>query len=122
MIRLMREVQQGNLEVHINVRYGDEIGNLSRHFNRMISRIKELIEEITFTQMRKKEAELRALHSQINPHFIRCLFNRVKTPTSTSGIFKSGGVESPSDSSMFSLAERVHLQYTGNDPHDCRDQ
>jgi hypothetical protein len=39
--------------------------------------------------------------------FIKKLWG--KPPTSIGGI-KSGGVESPSDSPMFSVAERVHFQ------------
>ncbi|MFC0333301.1 sensor histidine kinase [Paenibacillus sepulcri] len=67
---LMQEVQRGNLDVSFNLKYSDEVGMLGRHFNMMVSRVQTLIEEVEFTQARKKEAELIALQSQINPHFI----------------------------------------------------
>lgn len=70
LVRLMKEVQRGNLDVRLKVKYNDEIGILGGHFNRMLSNIKELIQEVYVKEKRKKEAELRGLQSQINPHFI----------------------------------------------------
>ncbi|MFP4977307.1 sensor histidine kinase [Paenibacillus sp. CN-4] len=70
MVRLMRQVQHGNLDVWIHAKYNDEIGMLGTHFNRMIIRIKELLQEVKLTEKRKQKADMRALQSQINPHFI----------------------------------------------------
>jgi two-component system sensor histidine kinase YesM len=70
MMNLMKEVQNGNLNVSFSVKHRDEIGKLGSHFNRMILRIKQLIQEIYAMELRKKEAELNALQTQINPHFI----------------------------------------------------
>jgi two-component system sensor histidine kinase YesM len=70
MVRYMRQVQHGNLNVWITTRYEDEIGMLGSHFNRMILRVKELLNEIKATEKRKQLADMRALQSQINPHFI----------------------------------------------------
>ncbi|RKP56072.1 sensor histidine kinase [Cohnella endophytica] len=67
---LMQEVQTGNLDVSFNQKYRDEVGLLGRHFNIMIHRVRDLLEEVKQTQSRKKEAEFAALQSQINPHFI----------------------------------------------------
>ncbi|WP_135555485.1 cache domain-containing sensor histidine kinase [Paenibacillus cymbidii] len=68
--QLMREVQRGNLGVRFQVKYSDEIGSLGTHFNIMLVRIERLIEEVKWTQERKREAELQSLQHQINPHFI----------------------------------------------------
>jgi two-component system sensor histidine kinase YesM len=76
MAFLMREVQLGNLNVGFNVKYRDEIGLLGNHFNRMILRIKQLIDEVYSGQKRKREAEIKVLQSQINPHFI---YNTLET-------------------------------------------
>lgn len=73
---LMQEVQTGNLDVSFNQRYRDEVGLLGRHFNIMVTRIRDLLEEVKETQTRKKEAEYAALQSQINPHFI---YNTLET-------------------------------------------
>ncbi|MEK0315713.1 cache domain-containing sensor histidine kinase [Cohnella sp. 56] len=73
---LMQEVQTGNLDVSFNQRYRDEVGMLGRHFNIMVTRVRDLLEEVKTTQTRKKEAEYAALQSQINPHFI---YNTLET-------------------------------------------
>ncbi|WP_181909553.1 cache domain-containing sensor histidine kinase [Paenibacillus taihuensis] len=76
MTRLMKQVQGGNLDVAFQIRQNDEIGLFGREFNRMLRRIKELIAEIYDISARKKETELEALQSQINPHFI---YNTLET-------------------------------------------
>ncbi|WP_308636190.1 cache domain-containing sensor histidine kinase [Paenibacillus silvisoli] len=73
---LMGAVQQGNLDISFRVKNKDEIGVLGTQFNRMLRRIKDLIDEIYVIQSRKNEAELEALQSQINPHFI---YNTLET-------------------------------------------
>lgn len=70
MVRLMKQVQHGNLDVWLHPRYNDEIGMLGSHFNRMIIRVKDLLQEVTLTEKRKQKADMRALQNQINPHFI----------------------------------------------------
>ncbi len=61
----------------------DEVGSLIRSYNMMVSRIKELIEvvfkgnaEKQALELSKKQAELKAIQSQVNPHF---LFNTLET-------------------------------------------
>jgi len=73
---LMKEVQTGNLDVSFHQKYRDEVGLLGRHFNVMVTRVRDLLEEVKVTQTRKKEAEYAALQSQINPHFI---YNTLET-------------------------------------------
>ena len=60
-----------------NVRGNDEIGMLMRNYNRMVYRFRELIQTVYKDQLEKQKmdiarqnAELLALHSQINPHFL----------------------------------------------------
>jgi len=76
LVRVMREVQGGNMDVVFPVRGPDEIGLVGSAFNRMIVRIKQLIEDIRQAEQRKKEAQLKALQNQINPHFI---YNTLET-------------------------------------------
>jgi two-component system sensor histidine kinase YesM len=70
MVRLMKQVQHGNLDVWLSPKYNDEIGMLGSHFNRMIIRVKDLLQEVSLTEKRKQKADMRALQNQINPHFI----------------------------------------------------
>ncbi|TYP79744.1 cache domain-containing sensor histidine kinase [Paenibacillus methanolicus] len=76
MMQLMRTVQDGDFKATFQVRYGDEIGQLGRQFNRMIARIEELIQDIFRSESRRREAEMHALQSQINPHF---MYNTLET-------------------------------------------
>ncbi|WP_337912752.1 sensor histidine kinase [Cohnella zeiphila] len=70
LVRHMKEVQNGNMNVFFPARRRDEIGLAGSAFNRMIDRMKTLIQDIYQVEQRKKEAELESLQHQINPHFI----------------------------------------------------
>lgn len=69
-VRLMKQVQRGNLDVQVEVKYNDEIGRLGSHFNRMIHRVQGLLQEVYETEKSKQKADMLALQNQINPHFI----------------------------------------------------
>lgn len=69
-VQLMKQVQRGKLDVWVHVKYNDEIGMLGSHFNRMISRIRDLLDEVAETEKSKQKADFLALQNQINPHFI----------------------------------------------------
>jgi two-component system sensor histidine kinase YesM len=73
---LMKKVQEGDMEVQFHVKYNDEVGMVATSFNHMVRRLKELIEEVYITNLRKKQTELDALQGQINPHFI---YNTLET-------------------------------------------
>ncbi|MFD0676540.1 MULTISPECIES: cache domain-containing sensor histidine kinase [unclassified Paenibacillus] len=73
LIRLKQKMQlleRGQFNQSVPVMSQDEIGQLSRGFNRMAEEINHLIKEVYLIGLREKEAELAALQSQINPHFI----------------------------------------------------
>lgn len=66
-----------SLEIIEDVHGKDEIGSLMRNYNRMVIRLKDLIKTVYEDRLEKQEidiarqqAELLALHSQINPHFL----------------------------------------------------
>ncbi|WP_419886485.1 cache domain-containing sensor histidine kinase [Paenibacillus sp. B-A-8] len=67
----MKRVKQG-IFTPITTRYraDDESDLLIDGFNRMSTQINELIVQVQTEQGRKKEAEMKALMAQINPHFI----------------------------------------------------
>jgi two-component system sensor histidine kinase YesM len=66
----MNKVQEGSWKERVDVLSNDEIGDLSQGFNTMIKEIETLVEEVYETSLHEKDAELAALQSQINPHFL----------------------------------------------------
>ncbi|MFD2331729.1 sensor histidine kinase [Cohnella sp. GCM10020058] len=66
----MREVERGDLQVAVGSASRDEIGELTNRFGNMLGRINELIQEAYQNKIVQTEAELKALQSQINPHFL----------------------------------------------------
>ncbi|KWX69955.1 cache domain-containing sensor histidine kinase [Paenibacillus jilunlii] len=70
LIREMRQVEIGNFRGMVNVSSYQEINILVASFNRMVRRIEELIERVKLSSVSEKNAELHALQSQVNPHFL----------------------------------------------------
>jgi two-component system sensor histidine kinase YesM len=70
MINVMRKVQNGDLSSRINIQGKDEISHLGLSFNLMISRLEELIDHEYRSKLNLRNAEYRALQSQIQPHFL----------------------------------------------------
>ncbi|WP_226529646.1 sensor histidine kinase [Metabacillus niabensis] len=74
--KIMKDVERGNLDVKIPIHSKDEVGVLATCFQSMIRRIRELIKKNYHIELRQKDAELYALQSQINPHF---MYNTLET-------------------------------------------
>lgn len=70
LIREMKQVEIGNFRGMVNVSSYQEINILVASFNRMVIRIEELIERVKLSSVSEKNAELHALQSQVNPHFL----------------------------------------------------
>lgn len=67
----MERVQEGDFSVSdIVVESQNEIGSLTKSFNVMTHRIQDLMEQNIREQEAKRKSELKALQSQINPHFL----------------------------------------------------
>lgn len=67
----MKEVEKGRFDnASLEVVSGDEIGSLYKSFNIMTAEIQKLMEENIYEQKQKRKSELKALQSQINPHFL----------------------------------------------------
>lgn len=66
----MREIEKSNFQAITEVTSQDEIGQLSRRFNQMVRQIEVLLDQVNQVEAKKREAEMRALRHQINPHFL----------------------------------------------------
>ena len=74
----MLKVERGEFETaNVAITANNEIGSLSKSFNVMTNRIKELMDEIIYEQRQKRKSELKALQSQINPHFLYNTFDSI---------------------------------------------
>jgi two-component system sensor histidine kinase YesM len=83
IVKHMKKVKNQHFETIPLDDSRDEIGQLTGEFNRMTERIDNLITDVYLADIQKKDLEIRqrqaqlhALHSQINPHF---LFNSLET-------------------------------------------
>lgn len=72
----IQTVESGNVKVQLHDDSKDEIGQLIAHFNRMMNRIQQLLDEKLVYGIEIKNLELKALQAQINPHF---LYNTLDT-------------------------------------------
>lgn len=72
----MKLVQKGSFKQRADVTTKDEIGQLTEVFNGMIEEIDRLVKQVYETSLRERDAELSALQSQINPHF---MYNTLET-------------------------------------------
>jgi len=67
----MLQIQKGIIQkVEVEHEYHDEIGQLITHYNDMVEKVEELMREQYALGQEKTGAELKALQSQINPHFL----------------------------------------------------
>ena len=65
----MEVLPSSNFELTYYYESEDEIGQLYKQFDQMLHQIKTLIDEVYEGEITQKKHELRALQSQINPHF-----------------------------------------------------
>nr|WP_285865661.1 sensor histidine kinase [Lederbergia lenta] len=72
----IREVEKGNLAVRIpEFKQKDELSTIANSFNSMLDELNSYIDRFYVLNIKQQQAELKALQSQINPHF---LFNTLE--------------------------------------------
>lgn len=102
----MSKAGSGFFHIRIPVQSQDEIGDLTDGFNKMMRLIQQLIEEVYEKELKQREAQMNALQTQINPHF---LYNTFET---VSSIAQVHGVEVISDiSKSMSAMFRYSTKY-----------
>lgn len=109
----MSNIRNGSFDVFVEQDTRDEIGELSQSFRNMIERIENLISEVYVAELKikelavkKKEAELNALQSQINPHF---LFNTMQSVGMN--LVKKGDLETSDIISKFAMLLRESINW-----------
>lgn len=73
---VMERFGEGDFSARCPVEAKDETGMLSATFNNMAKNINELVQKVYDEQLMKRDAELKSLQMQINPHF---LYNTLET-------------------------------------------
>jgi len=68
-------VERGDFNIQLSETGSDEVTRISRSFNRMTSKLNEMIHRVVKEETARQDAEIHALMAQINPHF---LFNTLE--------------------------------------------
>ncbi|WP_178075880.1 cache domain-containing sensor histidine kinase [Paenibacillus oralis] len=68
--REMMKLKSGNFNIALTIDSKDEIGDISNGFLRMVHQLKETINDVYVGRIKQREAEIKALEAQINPHFL----------------------------------------------------
>lgn len=84
----MKRFSEGIFDAEAQVKGRDEIAYLTRHFNRMVSRTNDLINERYKMKLVEKNAILKALEAEINPHFLYNALQAISTKALKSGEFE----------------------------------
>ncbi|WP_197479919.1 sensor histidine kinase [Paenibacillus swuensis] len=69
-INFMSYAKEGNFNISVEYRRKDEFATMFNQYNQLLQKINGLIEKLYVSEIKKKEAELKALQAQINPHFL----------------------------------------------------
>lgn len=77
LVGLMERVQKGDFNVSFVDNRGDEFSYIFESFNLMVENVNQLFNENYRLKLLQKDAQLKLLQAQINPHFIYNIFNNM---------------------------------------------
>jgi len=66
----MDKIKAGKLETRVDIRSNDELGVLAEGLNNMTEQLQKHIEKVYISEIRQKEAQIKALTAQIQPHYL----------------------------------------------------
>jgi len=123
LVRSMKSIRDDKLDIDMEITGRDEIDELTGSFKEMLTRIRLLISEVYIANMhikdleiRKRDAELNALQSQVNPHF---LFNTMESLRMN--LIKKGETEVSDIIGHFAQLMRKNIEW-GDDMITFRDE
>jgi two-component system sensor histidine kinase YesM len=77
IVKTMKNVQEGELSAQVRLDTKDEISLIASNFNKTMEKVNSLMDEVKYqmelacaASEKQKEAEIRSLEAQINPHFL----------------------------------------------------
>ncbi|GIP15922.1 histidine kinase [Paenibacillus montaniterrae] len=70
LVKVMAKLKSGKMNSRVQNDYENEFGYLNGHFNSMAAEIEDLINQLNVQNQKKREAELKVLQEQMNPHFL----------------------------------------------------
>jgi two-component system sensor histidine kinase YesM len=70
LVYAIKQAGKGDLKQKVNFVYQDEIGVLGTEFNKMVDELNILFNKVMRLEIKNREAELKSLQAQINPHFL----------------------------------------------------
>jgi two-component system sensor histidine kinase YesM len=108
MMAVMNQVQTGNLQARFVVTGNDEISELGKALNKMIEQLNQVIEREYKAVISQRNAEYRALQSQIQPHF---LYNTLNGFIGLNRLRDSAGLEE----AIFALSGMLHYILEGGE-------
>lgn len=86
LMKFMHEIGEHNIKQRLEITAPNEVGLIAKDINRMLDRLEDMTRSIFTTQTKlyeaelaKKQSELSALQSQINPHFLYNTLNCISS-------------------------------------------
>lgn len=83
--RNLVRVKEGDYTVRVQVETRDEVGDLCEAFNGMAEEIDRLVNQVYSVELKEKEAAIKALQAQINPHFLYNTLDMIKSMAELNG-------------------------------------
>jgi two-component system, sensor histidine kinase YesM len=84
----MKRVEKGDFTIEVDINGDGEIGQLATHFRNMLYKINGLIADAINKQAATKEAELKALKTQIDSHFLYNTLENIKMMAEIEGKYE----------------------------------
>jgi two-component system, sensor histidine kinase YesM len=104
--KLMKRVEDNDLDVRFESVYKDEVSQVGFRFNRMLDEIKQLIDDVKNRERDKRRAEIKALSAQMDPHFF---YNTLNTIYCKSVLGENGDV----NEMILALSRMFQLSLSG---------